>query len=271
MELLADLAAWSLLVLSLLLFVAQLLAYAGGHWAGSRHRGNHPTRAEGVSLIVGGLLGLLSFVLALTLSYGSARFNERRNGALNEANAIATAWQRSEALAHPRGREIARLIESYAQARKTYVQSPRHAPVLDEIGRRTSALHSEIWGRISAVAQERADPVVASLMAAVNEMFDQSAIERFSYESPFPPQLFWLLIAMALITMAALGYQLGLKQQETHFLAVVMTVVWTAVIAVILDISSPRIGSIRTDASIYDWTLEGFKREGGAPSDSARR
>jgi len=60
---------------------------------------------------------------------------------------------------------------------------------------------------------------------------------------------------MAHITMAALGYQLGLRGQKSHILATL----WTAVIVVILDLSAPRLGTIRNSVEVYDWTLEGFK------------
>jgi len=47
-------------------------------------------RPEGVGGLVGSLLGLLAFVLALTLSFASERFNERRLGTLAETNALGT-------------------------------------------------------------------------------------------------------------------------------------------------------------------------------------
>ena len=96
-------------------------------------------------------------------------------------------------------------------------------------------------------------------MIALNEMFDMSTAARFGHETRFPPQLFWLLIGLALVSMGALGYQLGLKQQKTYILSTMLTAVWTAVIVVIIDLSAPRLGAIRTSVSVYDWTLEGFK------------
>lgn len=265
MEFLAEIAAWSLLAFGLLLFVSQVVAHEIGYWLGrGRLASKAPSQVEGVGLVVGGLLGLLAFVLALTLSYGSARFNERRQGTLNEANAIGTAWLRAEAITHPRGHEIARLIADYGQARKEYVQAPRETSIIEAINTRTSSLRTEIWGHVATVARERTDPVVVSLMTALNNMFDTSTTARFAHETKFPPPLFWLLIGMALISMGALGYQLGLKQQKTYVLATVLTAVWTAVIVVILDLSAPRLGAIRTSVSVYDWTFEGFKA--GMPS-----
>jgi hypothetical protein len=48
--------------------------------------------------VVGGMLSLLAFVLALTLSFANTRFSERVEGTLAEANAIGTAWLRAEAI-----------------------------------------------------------------------------------------------------------------------------------------------------------------------------
>ena len=93
-------------------------------------------------------------------------------------------------------------------------------------------------------------------MAALNQTFDMSTAARFAHDSRIPTQLFWLLIGMALIAMAGLGYQLGLKGQRSHVLATLLTAVWTAVIVVILDLSAPRLGAIRTSVEVYDWILE---------------
>ena len=155
------------------------------------------------------------------------------------------------------------MLEDYARVRKEYVQAPRKSPAIDQVNQRSSALQKEIWGHVSAIASESPGPVLVSLMVALNETFDMGAAARFAHDTRFPTPLFWLLIGMAHLSMAALGYQLGLKGQKSHILATLLTAVWTAVIVVILDLSAPRLGAIRTSVEVYDWTLEGFK--GGVP------
>ena len=41
-------------------------------------------------MVVGSLLGLLAFIIAITVSIAISRFEERRQTALQEANAIST-------------------------------------------------------------------------------------------------------------------------------------------------------------------------------------
>ncbi|MGE0627016.1 MAG: hypothetical protein AB7O43_04275 [Hyphomicrobiaceae bacterium] len=259
MVLLARLAVWSELAFAVFLFLIQVAVHLLGFRLGQRNRAAHSGDVEGVGLIVGGILALLAFVLALTLSYANTRFAERRHTALQEANAIGTAWLRAEALDHPRAGQIARLLETYIRERKRFLQTRRASAELQAINDRTSSLQSEIWGHAAAISHERPDDVVASLMRALNEAFDMSTKQRFAHDDRYPPQMFWLLIGLTLISIAALGYQLGLKDHRIYTLVGILIAVWTSIIVVILDISTPRLGSIRTGIDVYDWTLSGFK------------
>jgi hypothetical protein len=261
MTVLAAIAAWSLLAFALLRFVVQLIANEAGYWVGRRRAARGEVQTEGVGVVVGGMLALLAFVLALTLSFANSRFSERRSVALAEGNAIGTAWLRAEAIGTPRAAEIARLLEEYTHLRIAFIRAPNNPATLDEINRRTNALQTAIWGEVSAIARERPNPVTTSLMAALNDTFDMTSAQRFAYGFRIPPQLFWLLIAMALLSMGGLGYQLGLRGNRFRLLVVLLTIMWTVVIVDILDLGAARIGNFRTSTDVYEWTLQGF---GGA-------
>ncbi|MEZ5900486.1 MAG: hypothetical protein R3D51_13460 [Hyphomicrobiaceae bacterium] len=264
MELLARLADWSPPAFAAVLFIAQIVAHLLGYILGRREREVRGTGdAEGVGLIVGGILGLLAFVLALTLSFANTRFAERRQATLAEANAIGTAWLRAQAIDDPRGQEIAKLLEDYIAVRKQFLQAPRVSAELEDINARTSALQTQMWGHAAALSRQRPDPIIAALMSSLNDTFDLATDERFAHEARVPPQVFWLLIGLAIISISAVGYQLGLKGQTIYLLSGILTAVWTIVIVVILDVSAPRLGSIRTGVTVYDWTSAGFK--GGVP------
>ena len=263
MTLITAIAAWSLLAFGLLLFLLQLGAHELGNRLGRRHAARHGAQADSVGVVVGGMLGLLAFVLALTLSFANTSFSERRAGTLAEANAIGTAWLRAEAIGHPRGSEIARLLEQYTHLRIDFIQAENDHTSLDDLNRRTNALQTQMWGHASAIVRERTDPVAVSLLASLNDTFDMTTAARFAYELRLPATLFWLLIAMALMSMAALGYQLGIRGTPSHALAALLTLMWTLVIVNILDLASARIGTLRTSAAVYEWTLQGF--QGGVP------
>lgn len=60
MNMLADLAEWSLAVFALMLFAAQFIVQELGHWVGRRQRAQVEGKVEGVGVVVGGMLGLLA-------------------------------------------------------------------------------------------------------------------------------------------------------------------------------------------------------------------
>jgi len=256
---LTEIATWSVLGFAVLLFVLQILAREIGYWAGARFREPDDRAEGGVGIVVGGLLALLAFVLALTLSFATSRFAERRLGTLTEANAIGTAWLRAEALGRPRGDEIARLLKQYTELRRDYVLAGRDATELAAMNRRASALQNEIWGHVTALTREQPNPITAQLAASVNDVFDASTAERFAFAFRFPPQIVWLLLGLAMLGMAALGYQLGLRGRPLRVIATLLTAAWTLVIVDTLDLGAARIGSFRTTVQVYDWTLSGMQ------------
>jgi hypothetical protein len=260
MTTLGAIADWSVFAFATLLWVAQMVAHEVGYWSGSRCRARGgEAHAEGVGVVVGGMLSLLAFVLALTLSFANTRFSERVEGTLSEANAIGTAWLRAAAIDHVRGPEIAKLLEEYIQVRRDFVYEGRNQTVIDQLNQRTNALQTKIWGHMAAIVRDQPNVVSTSLMTALNDAFDHATIERFAYYLRLPLPLFWLLLGMTVLGMGALGFQLGLTGKQVHVLVACLSIMWTIVIVDILDLASPRIGAFRASPAVYDWTLQGFK------------
>jgi uncharacterized membrane protein YjgN (DUF898 family) len=257
MSLLSDLAGWSLLALAIGLLAVQVVAREIGVSLGTR-AARTEEKNEGVSVIVGGILGLLVFVLALTLSTASSRLADRRSGALEEANAIGTAWLQARALNEPRADAIAALLEDYILARMEYVDAAQGAAAIQSASATTSALQTEIWGHMSALVRERPDAATASLMNAINHTFDMGTAQRFAVALNLPERMVWMLLSFTVIGMFALGYQLGLIRRPNRPLATLVSVLWTAVLIQTLDMGSARLGNYRTDLQPYEWTREGF-------------
>lgn len=258
MDYLGQLADWSEPAFAALLFGVLFVAHEAGGLVARRAAGRQEKAPEGVGVVVGGLLALLAFVLALTLSYANARFSERRAGALAEANAISTAWTRAQAIGHPRGKEIAALLEEYTKVRLAFVEAGRDKAAIAELNRKTNALQTKMTGHLAAIVREKPDTVSTSLMASLNETFDAATTERFAYDRGLPPQVFWLLVSLGLLSAAALGYQMGFVPERPRALVAVLMLAWTVVSVGIFDLASPRLGAFHTDANAYRWTLQGF-------------
>lgn len=270
LEAIVEIAAYSVFAFAAVLLLVQMLAKEAGYFFGRRIAQRRENPGDGVGVVVGGMLGLLGFVLALTLSFSGGRYQARQAGTMAEASAIGTAWLQAQAVGHPRGAEIARLLEDYIVVRRDFVRADRFSAGIEATTRRSDALQSEMWGHLAALVQERPDAVAASLMNTLNAAFDQAGETRFSFTSTFPPQLFWLLIAMSLISMAALGFQFGLRQRSLRLLSFLLLGMWTGTMTIILDMGTARVGSMRISDRAYDWTIEGFRGGVSMPPAPAR-
>jgi len=261
MTLVTEIAAASVLLFGAILFILQSAAREIGYALGRRHAARHSGGGETVGIVVGAMLALLAFILALTLSFANTRFAERRADTLSESNAIGTAWLRAEAIGHPRGVVIARLVEDYARTRADFVRADNDPATLNAITQRTQALQTQIWGNLAAIVRERPDPISAALQASLNDMFDAGSAARFAYSFRLPSGLFWLLIGMAMLGMGALGFQFGIRGNPTRLLSTLLVLLWTLVIVDILDLAAARLGAVRTSAAVYDWTIQGFGQD----------
>lgn len=69
------------------------------------------------AMIVGSLLALMAFLLAITMGMASDRFNARRGIVLGEANSVGTTYLRAGYLPGPASSEIKDLIREYVPLR----------------------------------------------------------------------------------------------------------------------------------------------------------
>ena len=100
---------WAVSAATLLLV---MLAIEGGYRLGRAARGRSEDEKESpVSAIAATILALLAFMMAFTFSIVSDRFDTRKALVREEANAIRTAWLRSDFLPEPDRAEAVRILE----------------------------------------------------------------------------------------------------------------------------------------------------------------
>ena len=68
-------------------------------------------------MLVGSILAMLAFLLAVTMGMASDRFDTRRGLVRDEANTIRTTFLRAGYLAEPYGKDIQNLLREYVPLR----------------------------------------------------------------------------------------------------------------------------------------------------------
>jgi len=102
----------------ILFAAAALLCYEGGFRVGRWYQRRTPGEQEGpTDLIVGSLLALMAFLLAVTMGMASDRFDARRGLVLAEANAITVAYHQADYLADPATGQLKELLREYVPLR----------------------------------------------------------------------------------------------------------------------------------------------------------
>src|SRR6478672_5241594 len=129
--------------------VVSMLFYEGGFKFGRWYQERTPGEQEGpTNLLVGSILALLAFLLAVTMSMASDRFDTRRAIVLDEANAIGTTYLRAGYLPEPASSQIRQLLREYAPLR-VVVTDAKAADVLADVARSREILN-QAW----AIGQE---------------------------------------------------------------------------------------------------------------------
>src|ERR1044071_3455622 len=97
-------------ILPLTVAVALLAVEAGFRFARYRQQRSAEEKEAALGGMVGATLGLLAFMLAFTFGLAGARFEDRREVLLSEANAIGTTYLRAAMLTEPMRTEIQNLL-----------------------------------------------------------------------------------------------------------------------------------------------------------------
>src|SRR5262245_13144812 len=129
-------------VVFLLFAIITLLCYEIGFQVGRWWQDRLPGEQEGpTDILVGSLLALIAFLLAVTMCMAADRFDNRRGLVLQEANAIMAAYLKADYLPPADGQQIKELLREYAPLR---VASNDRAQVQANVQRSTE-LRDQMW------------------------------------------------------------------------------------------------------------------------------
>ncbi|MBD9528768.1 hypothetical protein [Paracoccus sp. PAR01] len=247
------------LIFFALLLLALILFYLIGVKIGRiRRKAIGETPDEGATLVVGSVLGLLAFVLALNLAASSSRQDARLAAGLEEVNAIGTAMLQADAVGGPQAEQINARLREYLATRYRFVRAEPHSGEIAETTARTNLLQNEIWQFLEQRVRSEPNDVTSSLMNSLNLAFDASTKMRLMMEYRLPIQLIGLLLFMSLLGSATVGYQFGLTDRKGPLAAIALSVLWCLLVTTIIDIGSGRIWTFRTDTRVYEWQLQGL-------------
>ena len=236
-------------VFALLALLLYELGFRFGRWWQSRT----PEEKEGpTGMLVGSILALMAFLLAITMGMATDRFDARRGLVLEEANSIGTTYLRAGYLPEPAAGESRELLREYVPLRIA-PQDATVADLADELAR-GAEIRDELWAiaeELATTTSDYPDPTVlavyhASYTQSLNETIDVATTREVAgIYARVPETVLLLLFVGSTLTLGMVGYSAGLTGRRSPLTAIALIVVLGAVITLIIDIERPQGGSLR--------------------------
>ena len=237
--------------IALFLLLGILLFLEIGRWMGRRRVARQGEAAQsGIGSLEGAVFALMGLLIAFTFAGALTRFDVRRGQAVDEANAIGTAYLRIELLpaaAQPRMRDRFR---EYVDSRiATYRALPDVAASRREL-KRSEELQGEIWSQgVAATRMTESRPGADLLfLPALNQMFDIRTVRVVATQMHPPSIVYVMLMGLGLVAGLLAGYQSAGQRARDWPHHVGFAAIMALTVYVILDIEHPRLGFVRLDA-----------------------
>jgi hypothetical protein len=248
-----------------LIFVITLaiaaLSFEGGFRAGRWRSRRQDHEAEVVARVeVGVLLGLVSFILAVTFWVATTHFDAVRQAKLNEANAIRTTYLRADLLPEPHRSEVRRLLREYVDVRLEAFRTGQYEQAISQ----SEELQNQLWSQASAAKEKVSSPIFAGyFIQSLNDMIALHT-RRVIVGTEFRiPSVIWIAIYLIMtLAAASIGCHAGLTGGSRPLVALAFILISSVVILLIADLDNPRRGALKVSQQV----TEDLRRTMGDPN-----
>lgn len=237
-------SAWIAAVLLAAMVAAVELGYRIG---ATRARSTNEVSREHINGIQATFLGILALLLGFTLSLALQRFDSRSEAVVDEANAIGTAFLRTDLLSDALRAEGRRLVGDYVDLR---VQASALSVVEHTERARVAEAQTRAQAALWALARRgvEADPnayVPTLFIEAVNTLIDSQGRREAALQRHVPEVVLGLLGATLLMSGWVVGFAAGAAGHRPSLVGHLMVMLIVVLVFMILDLDRPQRGLIR--------------------------
>lgn len=231
-----------------LISMSMELGFRCGRW---RHKRVALEQGAPVGGVVGAILGLLGFILAMTVGIGVSRFDMRFQALLDEVDAIGTTYLRSDFVAEPLRGDLKKTLREYLAVRLTAPTTSN----LQGIISRSEEIHGELWGLTVSAVERSSNQVAAGLLTqSINQIIDVHTKRVIAATGArIPPSLWYVLYGVTVLGVGTLGYQAALVGSSRSPSIIGLVASLAAVLWLISDLDRPREGTLKiSQKALFD-------------------
>jgi hypothetical protein len=210
-----------------------------------------------VDMIRTAVLALVTFLVGFSFAAAGARFIDRQDMIVKEANAIGTSYLRAMLLPEPQRSRLQTELRQYTMDRIELLKSfgPENTkPLLVKAGE----AQKRLWqAGVEGVGTDR--EFANFMLPPLNDVIDIHSEHLSAARRHIPQTILVVIVITAAIGMGMIGYDNGLVRKRYFLLSGAFAVVSAASLWMTIDLDRPRHGFVRASELPYLELLDSMK------------
>jgi hypothetical protein len=254
-------------LIAAVLMLSMLMATEFGYRVGLKRRVVIGEAAkEHINGIQSSILGILALLLGFTFSLALQRFDSRSEAVVDEANAIGTAWLRTQLLPTTLRAEAQATLRAYTDLRVQASQlaevdrAPRQA-----LAAQATAAQNLLWAQARRGIEFDTNAYTPVLFVeSVNALIDSYGKRDAALNRHVPELVLLLMHSTFLVAGGIVGFASGTGGHRPSLVSYLMIGLIVVLVFIVLDLDRPRRGLIEvSQKSLLD--LQASMRAGAGP------
>ena len=243
--------------LAAVLLLVLLACHEAGYLVGLRVKAIDDDYKRRVDMIRNAILALVTFLIGFSFAGAGARFIDRQDMIVKEANAIGTSYLRAMLLPEPQRGMLQAELKQYTLGRIELLRNfdPENTRAfLNKAGES----QMRIWkAGVEGVGTDR--EFANFMLPPLNDVIDIHSEHLSAARRHIPQTILMVIIVAAAIGMAMIGYDNGLVRKRYLLLSSAFAVVSAASLWMTIDLDRPRHGLVRASELPYTELLSSMK------------
>ena len=231
---------WAVYVVTVVVvLVAAEIGFRIGLWLKRRDPDSVGTTMT--AAVVGGMLGLMAFLMAFTIGIVLDQHNGRKAMVVTEANTVGTAYLRAGFLDEPDRTSTQDLLQEYVEVRLAAAADPE--ALLESAMTRSEEIHGELWSIVEEqVRQGNESDIMALFVESVNEVIDVHSLRLTAATLRLPRLLGVVLYAATILSFLLVGVANSSDKERDQIALTIFALAFVAVLMIIVDLDRPQQG-----------------------------